>query len=97
MESVTQIEAAERLSVHRNTIGNMLKDGRLEITWRSRNGLRFNIKGVQLVSLLKAEDEMFGPARCSRCGRLTSRFEAHLRRFHTDRCGHCGGELARAV
>lgn len=96
MASVNQTEAAERLGVHRNTIRNMLDDGRLEVAWRTRNGLRYNVKGVRLVSLLEAEDEMYGPVRCSRCGHLTTRLEAYQRRFHFERCGECGGELARA-
>lgn len=91
---ISQAEAAERLSVHRNTIATMLEDGRLEVGWGSRDGLRFNVRQVRLESLLKAEDQMYGPAKCSRCGHTCTRLEAYQRRTHHERCLNCGGELA---
>jgi hypothetical protein len=80
-KSISQSVVATRLGVHRNTVGAMLRDGRLE-----RGGL----KTVSVASLLGAEDEMFGVLRCRSCSKETSRVSALS--AGSARCS-CGGDL----
>jgi len=88
-KSISQNGAARLLGVHPNTVGNMLSDGRLEAVGSPKR------RRVCLANLLSVLDGMFGPVICGDCSRLTLRFEAHFRRVHTNRCGHCGGHLYR--
>jgi len=93
-EFVTQKEAAQRLHVHVNTIANMLNDGRLKAVEVGTEGGRTKPRRrVELVSLLHAEDLMFGPLSCSDCGRQENRVAAHLRMFFQGYYCVCGGPL----
>lgn len=92
--TVTQTEAAQRLHVHPNTIGNMLSDGRLEaVIVGMPGGPRQPVRRVAADSLADCEDEMLGPiARCASCHRHVSREEARQRVFNRLSCA-CGGKL----
>lgn len=86
--------AAELLGVHENTIRNWIDAGKLP-------AFRLPVSGFRRLVREDVESLHFGIVRkregilyCEDCGRATSGLEASLRRFNTDHCGWCNGELS---